>query len=279
MPFKFPSVVSAHRGCGSLAPENTLEAIQCGTVRYNFKSVEFDVMLTKDNIPILMHDEHIGRTIRMPTISSELMISDLTWCDLKDIDAGSWFHSNSNAITNAFGESVDHGLRYESIKIPLFDDILQYCYDHSISMNVEIKPCPGYEVQTSTVIGQYVNNFYQKLKKIDDSFDDKLILFSSFSYDSLIAIKDVCPSIPRGLLIEGKLPEDYKILLENIEAVSLHVDHSLLDECTTKTVKESGYCLFCYTVNTLDRAKELLSWGVDSFCTDRVDIINDTTII
>ncbi|HEY0590111.1 MAG TPA: glycerophosphodiester phosphodiesterase family protein, partial [Pseudoduganella sp.] len=31
--------------------------------------------------------------------------------------------------------------------------------------------------------------------------------------------------------------------------------------------------LFCYTVNTPERAREILSLGVDAFCTDRIDLI------
>ncbi|MEG2962031.1 MAG: glycerophosphodiester phosphodiesterase family protein, partial [Janthinobacterium sp.] len=38
-------------------------------------------------------------------------------------------------------------------------------------------------------------------------------------------------------------------------------------------VKGRGFGLFCYTVNTPERASELLAWGVDGFCTDRIDLI------
>jgi glycerophosphoryl diester phosphodiesterase len=31
--------------------------------------------------------------------------------------------------------------------------------------------------------------------------------------------------------------------------------------------------LFCYTVNTPERAHEVLGWGVDAICTDRIDLI------
>ncbi|MGB3428629.1 MAG: glycerophosphodiester phosphodiesterase family protein, partial [Burkholderiaceae bacterium] len=31
--------------------------------------------------------------------------------------------------------------------------------------------------------------------------------------------------------------------------------------------------LFCYTVNEPARARDLLAWGVDAFCTDRIDLI------
>ncbi|HEX5341298.1 MAG TPA: glycerophosphodiester phosphodiesterase family protein, partial [Duganella sp.] len=38
-------------------------------------------------------------------------------------------------------------------------------------------------------------------------------------------------------------------------------------------IKAAGFGLFCYTVNTPERAREILAWGVDGFCTDRIDLI------
>ncbi len=40
-----------------------------------------------------------------------------------------------------------------------------------------------------------------------------------------------------------------------------------------QAVKQAGYGLFCYTVNKPARAKEIFGWGVDGFCTDRIDLI------
>ncbi len=40
-----------------------------------------------------------------------------------------------------------------------------------------------------------------------------------------------------------------------------------------RAIKDAGYWLFCYTVNDPARARELLDWGVDAFCTDRIDLI------
>ena len=57
----YPKIV-AHRGGGKLAPENTLAAVRCG-LSHGFHAVEFDVMLSKDGIPMLMHDPHFGRTV------------------------------------------------------------------------------------------------------------------------------------------------------------------------------------------------------------------------
>ncbi len=52
----------AHRGGGTLAPENTIAAIRAG-LAHRYRAVEFDVMLTADDVPVLMHDPHFGRTI------------------------------------------------------------------------------------------------------------------------------------------------------------------------------------------------------------------------
>ena len=57
----YPKIV-AHRGAGKLAPENTLAAMQCGR-NMAFRAVEFDVMLSKDGVPVLMHDPEFGRTV------------------------------------------------------------------------------------------------------------------------------------------------------------------------------------------------------------------------
>lgn len=50
-----------HRGAGNHAPENTMAAMRLAA-RYPVPGVEFDVRLTKDSIPILMHDDSFKRT-------------------------------------------------------------------------------------------------------------------------------------------------------------------------------------------------------------------------
>ena len=56
----YPSIV-AHRGGGSLAPENTLAAIDVGA-RHGHKMIEFDVKLSQDGQIFLLHDDTLERT-------------------------------------------------------------------------------------------------------------------------------------------------------------------------------------------------------------------------
>ena len=81
---KFPWVVG-HRGAMGHAPENTMtsfeEALQLGA-----DMLEFDVRLSKDGIPVIVHDANLDRTS-----NKSVNVADLDAKDLLSLDAGSWF--------------------------------------------------------------------------------------------------------------------------------------------------------------------------------------------
>ncbi|MFX5494124.1 glycerophosphodiester phosphodiesterase family protein, partial [Acinetobacter baumannii] len=74
----------AHRGGGTLAPENTLAGFRCG-LEHGYRAAEFDVMLTRDEVPIRMHDPQRGRTL--PGAGK---IAESDWAELRDLEAGAW---------------------------------------------------------------------------------------------------------------------------------------------------------------------------------------------
>ena len=102
--------------------------------------------------------------------------------------------------------------------------------------------------------------------------DARVPLLSSFSFEAILAARHAAPDLPRALLID-EVPDDWRTLLERAAAASLNTNHVGLTQERAREIKQAGYWLFCYTVNTPDRARELLDWGVDAFCTDRIDLI------
>lgn len=54
-------LVIGHRGAAGLAPENTIEALQAG-LDAGVDILEFDVRLTKDGVPVVIHDASTFRT-------------------------------------------------------------------------------------------------------------------------------------------------------------------------------------------------------------------------
>jgi glycerophosphoryl diester phosphodiesterase len=78
--------------------------------------------------------------------------------------------------------------------------------------------------------------------------------------------------VPRACLFDT-LPEDWRAQAGALDAVAVHTNQKHLSPELAQAVKAAGYGLFCYTVNTPERATEILAWGVDGFCTDRIDLI------
>lgn len=69
-------LVIGHRGAAGIAPENTLEALRAG-VQADADILEFDVRLTKDRVPVLIHDSYMAKTPRQSSRVSQLTVKQL----------------------------------------------------------------------------------------------------------------------------------------------------------------------------------------------------------
>ncbi|MES2743418.1 MAG: glycerophosphodiester phosphodiesterase [Pseudomonadota bacterium] len=242
----YPKVV-AHRGGGSLAPENTFAGLRCA-LAYGFHAVEFDVMLSQDGAPMVLHDPKLGRTV-----AGSGAVSDYSAEQLAAMDAGSWFSP-----------------QFEDETVPHFAQFVAYCKAERIWMNVEIKPVPGFEAETGRAVAAVTReSFIEELAAGDAA---GLPLLSSFSPAALEAARDAAPDVPRALLLD-RLPDDWLARVRALDGVALHTNHKHLTEAQARAIKRAGLGLFCYTVNEPQRAAQLLGWGVDGFCTDRIDVI------
>ena len=245
----YPNII-AHRGGGKLAPENTLAGLRCG-LAHGFRAVEFDVMLSQDGIPVVMHDPQLGRTV--PGVGKVSQYSADALCQM---DAGSWF-----------------GAAFAHETVPSLAQFIDYCLMQRIWMNVEIKPVPGFEADTGRVVAQMVQaRFASEIGAGDLA---RVPLLSSFSPVALAAAQMAAPAVPRALLVNRVAPMsgDWQAPLRALGACALHVNHQHLTQQQVRAVRQAGVGLLCYTVNDAQRARTLLQWGVDAICTDRIDVI------
>ena len=246
----YPKIV-AHRGAGTLAPENTLAAMRYAR-KHGFRGVEFDVMLASDGVPILMHDPQLGRTV-----AGVGSVNQHTAAQLQKMDAGTWFDA-----------------RHAGEPVPGFEEIANFCRASDIWMNVEIKPAPGFERATGEAVARHAARIFAAELQTTPTAQSaaRLPLLSSFSIEALLAAKAAAPAMPRALLVDA-LPPDWQARCEEVGAVALHLNQKTLTAESARAVKQAGLGLFCYTVNDPARARALLAWGVDGFCTDRLDLI------
>lgn len=243
----------AHRGGGTLAPENTLAAIRVGAA-YGYRAVEFDAMLAADEVPVLMHDETLERTT-----SGRGPVAAVASGELARLDAGSW-----------------RDARFRGEPVPSLAQAIALCRGLRLWMNIEIKPSAGTERRTGEAVAEVTaRQFADRLQAAADGSggtDPELPLLSSFSAEALAAARAAAPRLARGLLVD-RVPRDWRRRVAELGCASLHVNHRHLTQALARRIRQAGIWLFCYTVNDPRRADTLFRWGVDAVCTDRIDRI------
>lgn len=244
MPYTYPSRVIAHRGGGTLAPENTLAGMRHARER-GFSAVEFDVMLARHAVPVLMHDDTLERTT-----NGHGALPDSSAAELARLDAGSWFAE-----------------RFAGEPVPGLEAAASLCMTLDLFCNVEIKPwAPGGDAvaaQTGRIVAADCARLWQATPA--------KVLLSSFAPAALAAARQSAPQLARAALFDA-VPANWRDQLELHVCVALHCNAKRLDAVTAEAIKAAGYGLMCWTVNDPVRAAELFDWGVDAVCTDRLDL-------
>lgn len=75
-------VVYGHRGAAAEFPENTLAGFR-RALELGIEGIELDVHLSKDGVPVIIHDETVDRTT-----NAEGAVADFTVEELRALDAG-----------------------------------------------------------------------------------------------------------------------------------------------------------------------------------------------
>src|SRR5690554_5174035 len=113
--------IIAHRGASNIAPENTMIAFQ-KAYQIGADGVEFDVHLTRDGKPVVIHDERVDRTT-----NGIGYVKSLTLSEIKKLDAGSYFHPNySEEKILTLEETLDLVKNFKIINIEIKNNLLEY---------------------------------------------------------------------------------------------------------------------------------------------------------
>ena len=230
-----PRVVG-HRGAPRLAPENTVSSFQAAAAA-GIKAVEFDVALTSDSRPIVIHDASLERT----TDGSGLL-ADSTLESISGLDAGSWF-------SPSFSGEV----------IPTLEEVIDLFTALGLQANIELKPDPGREVEMTNIVLQTAQACWPS--------DKPPPVITSFSRIALATAKQSVPQWPRGLCFE-LLPEDWKDAAQTLGVAMLCPNAKELKADHVTSIIGAGLEVMAWTVNEVSQARELLRWGANSICSD-----------
>ena len=244
-PWHYPRVI-AHRCGGALAPENTLAGLHVARL-CSVSAVEFDVMLSADGVPFVIHDETLGRTT-----DGQGAVALTCAAQLHQLDAG-----------------VQHHAAFRGERLPLLTEMLAACHALGLAANVEIKPAAGHDAATGRVVGEVIAVFQSACLAAGKR--PLSLLLSSFSEEALAT---ALPSMERKRTdaVEN-VPADWQTRLRRLDCQHLHCA-ATATEVTSRLAAElraSGGALACYTVNDAAQAAQLFAIGVSAIFTDRPD--------
>jgi len=231
------NLIIAHCGASKYAPENTLPAFQ---LAYEMKAegIETDVQLTKDNVPILIHDEQLQRTTK-----TKGLVKNYTFKQIKQMDAGRYFS----------GE-------YAGTTILSLDEFLEWSSDKALYLNLELKNNKiDYEG-----IEEIVLEAIEKYKVKDRT------TISSFSSASVKRMRQLDKDLDIALLRSRK-HVNLAAYASELGASSLHIKHTLLNDSLMRACRQLNLPVRVYTVNHRASIYRSLRFKCEGLITDVPD--------
>ena len=231
----------AHRGASAVAPPNTLAAFR-KAVELGADGVEFDVHLSADSVPIVIHDFRVD-----DTTDGSGRVADLTLAQLKQLDAGFTFDPS-----------------FAGERIPTLGEVLE-AVGSQLLLNIELKTTSlrdnGLEQEVIGLVEQH-------------GLDDRVLL-SSFNPFSLRRAKRIAPQLSVGLLYAPDLPLPLRRAWLAFLALheARHPEHTMVDAQYMAWARRRGYRVNVWTVNDPGEMRRLIRLGVDGIITDVPDVL------
>lgn len=240
-------IIIGHRGASAYAPENSLSAFKLA-YEMGAEMIELDVLLSKDGVPVVIHDETLDRTS-----NGSGPVADHSLEELKKLDAGSWFSE-----------------KYAGEPIPTLEEVLAWAKG-KISVNIEIK--------TEAVTDQAAGGIEQKSLELVEKFGmSEYVIFSSFDYRAIAHLNELNPEMPKAILFEksqgkGKGPTAH---LTEYDIQGFNCSYRQISEEWMQQARDNSLPVLIYTVNDADRMRSLWSMGVSGIFSDKPDVLKET---
>ncbi|PYG01091.1 glycerophosphoryl diester phosphodiesterase [Georgenia satyanarayanai] len=228
--------VVAHRGNSAVAPENTLAAI-ASAMACGADSVEIDVRLTLDGVPVVIHDETLDRTTDGSGPVSATLAAEVT-----ALDAGAWF-----------------GETFAGEPVPVLTDVLDMlAAAGDVELLLEVKGAwDADDVRRVTAA-------------VADRGLGERVVAQSFSVATVAALAAVAPGLRRGLLVTEAddgvvgLCRQLRASACNPHGAALRAWPELVDRA-----RAAGLTVTPWTLNQPADWAAARDWGVDGIITDR----------
>jgi glycerophosphoryl diester phosphodiesterase len=284
-------VVVAHRGDSFHAPENTLEAARLAW-QAGAEAWEIDVRLSRDGVPVVLHDETLTRTTDVaarfagdPRRRDGYRLADFDFSEVQTLDAGSWFVAGEGGprcaqsfqTLSRLEPSQLEFYRSGHVKVPSLAEALSFTEAHDWLVNIEIKSFPG---QAAGLVSRV-------LAVVADSGTASRVLISDFDHRDLSQANLPERAYALGILTAAPLARIGEYATALVGADTVHVSTPVIGaasmpdrQCASaeslrldliEELRTGGVPLLVYTVNEHgpgSLARYLAELGINGIFTD-----------
>ena len=236
-------MIIGHRGASAVAPENTIAAFR-EALAVGADGIEFDVRLTRDGVPVVIHDSTLRRTGGLPH-----RVADLTWAEISKIDVGSWFAGT-----------------FANETVPSLAELFTLFQSNTSTLYLEMK-CDSPSGQQPLAEAC--------VKAIHEQGLKSRVVVECFQLPALKILGEIDPDIKTVALFEPSFTNpsvlsDQRIINQatDIGASALALHHRLARESLVQKAKAAGLHVAVWTVDDpawIERARAI---GVDALITN-----------
>ncbi|MEN3326235.1 MAG: glycerophosphoryl diester phosphodiesterase [Acidobacteriota bacterium] len=236
-------LIIGHRGASAVAPENTMAAFR-EALAVGADGIEFDVRLTRDGVPVVIHDSTLRRTGGLPR-----RVADLTWAEVSKIDVGSWF-------AEAFANETVPGLA----------DLFALFQSNDSTLYLEMK-CDSPAEQRPLAEAC--------VRAIEEHSLKERVVVECFQLPAIKILKEIDPDIRTVALFEPTFTNpsvlsDQRIINQamDVGAAALALHHRLARESLVQKAKAAGLHVAVWTVDDPTWIKRAQTIGIDALITN-----------
>ncbi len=279
--------VQGHRGARGLRPENTLPGFELA-LDLGVTSVETDLHLSADDVPVLFHDPRITPQLcsarpglPIPEPAAEPLVRQLR---LDEIRGYSVDRAGGDLAPSPLAQRFAEERGLDPLGIPTLAELfaftayyagepgraaakspLQQQRAREFHFDLELKRVPFYPETSGVALGKAVLEVVRQAGVLDRT------VVRSFDHRAVRKMRELEPSLTTGVLVYHTAPADPVRVAEDAGAALYCPDFHFLDEALVRRLHEGGKRVLAWTVNRPEQWQRLLAWGVDGITTDYPD--------
>lgn len=236
-------LIIGHRGASAVAPENTMAAFR-KALAVGADGIEFDVRLTRDGVPVVIHDSTLRRTGGLPQ-----RVADLTWDEISKVDVGSWF-----------------GKTFASETVPSLAELFTLFQTNNSTLYLEMKSDSAADQRQLAEAC---------VSAIEEHSLKERVVVECFQLPALKILKEIDSEIKTVALFEPAFTNpsvlsDQRVINQamDVGAAAIALHHRLARESLVRKAKVAGLHVAVWTVDDpawIDRARTI---GIDALITN-----------